>query len=703
MTLNKQLLCVSLLLLSLPWAGCQYLREMDSIMRSGQEQTLMASTQAIATVFSQQSALFYPHYPPATMADIPESGTTTAIAPNNSRSGTGNTAPPLYFHPLPAPVWIDGYDEGWDTIPAIDYHNPQQPQQGVRVRTAIIDQQLFLFFEITDDDIIYNNPANSLIDDGDRLVLTTGTGNSYRFTTAAPGKVTARYINGARGIYRESKISAHWQDTVQGYNLEISLPVALTAGRIGFYVIDQDRDNVSRYGQLIAAPSPVEQAPLFIYQPEALKQQLAIFKRRGQRLKIVDPYFWMLSQSGTIAQAGQPSGHWLIRKLYRTLLDTQPDSNPEYSPAADHAARKEVTAALNGSAASAWYRDSYRPNYHILASAAPIHHNGTIVGVMVAEQSSEQLVALSDNAFNRLLLSSLGAISFVALGLLGYASWLSWRIRRLSRAATEVISDDGKLVNNFPQSRAADEVGDLTRNYGQLLNRIGDYTDYLQTLSRKLSHELRTPLAIIHSSLDNLHNQPLDRQSMVYQQRAKEGALRLGNILSAMSEASRVEESIEHSEPETVNILDVLTGVMQAYQDLYKEHRIIFQYDEALTSADNTLRAVPDLLAQMLDKLIDNAVGFCPRGGAIHCVFRHDDNNNVIISIANDGPLLPDKMRSQLFDNMVSLREHEQDASHLGLGLHIVNLIVKCHNGQISAANRDDNSGVIFTIVLPKQ
>ncbi len=697
MTLNKQLLCVSLILLSLPWAGCQYLREMDSIMRSGQEQTLMASTEAIATVFSQQPAQLYPH-------GIP--GSTRYHSEYNDNTKNNSTLP-LYFHPLPSPMLVDGYDEGWQDIPAIEYQGLQKKQQTVRYRAGIVNQQLFLFFEVIDNEIIYNNPANSLINDGDRLVLVTANNTSYSFTTAAPGKVTARYDNGSQGIYRESKISAHWQDTAQGYNIELSLPVKLAAGRLGFYIVDQDTDSETisetTYGQLSA--EKISQPPLYIYQPQSLKQQLAIFKRNGLRLKIIDPYFWLLSHSGSLKQNQQSSGHWLIRKLYRSLLDSQPDNNPEYrdpkySNQANHSSRKEVIESLKGKPSNEWYRDTSRPNHYILASAAPIRNNGKVIGVIVAEQSSEQLIALSDNAFNRLVLLSLGAISFVALGLLGYASWLSWRIRRLSHAATEVISDDGKLIDNFPQSRANDEIGDLTRNYGQLLNRISDYTQYLQTLSRKLSHELRTPLAIIHSSLDNLNNQPLDQQSVIYQQRAKEGALRLGNILSAMSEANRVEESINNAEPEQIDILSLLNDVIQAYQDLYKDHRISFQHKNPMQIENNILSAVPDLLVQMLDKLIDNAVGFCPKQGSIECVFHHQ-GDTIAISIANDGPPLPEKMRSQLFDNMVSLREQNQNSSHLGLGLYIVDLIVKYHNGKISAANREGNSGAVFTIVLP--
>ena len=57
MSLRRQLLLVSLLLLSLPWAGCQFIREMEGALRQGQEKSLQATAQAIAAVVGPHEAL----------------------------------------------------------------------------------------------------------------------------------------------------------------------------------------------------------------------------------------------------------------------------------------------------------------------------------------------------------------------------------------------------------------------------------------------------------------------------------------------------------------------------------------------------------------------------------------------------------------------------------------------------------------------
>lgn len=719
MTLNKQLFFVSFLLLSLPWAGCQYLQEMDTILRTSQERALTASTEAIATVFSQQPDLLYPN------------GQPNRSDPNTSNISGEHRQTALYFYPLPAAAWIDGYPEEWAEIPTVSFANPGAETKLLRYRTAIYHERLYFFFEVVDHDIVYNNPSRSRINDGDRIIISTGTGKSYVFTTAAPGDVTARYNNTPLGTYRESAISSHWRDTAEGYNLEVAIPKKLAGGKISFTIVDQNREALN--GQLTSFYSPfsvnpnkqqsrispphqktiVESEPLsYIFQPEKLQEQLAIFDQPGQRLKIFDLNAWTLAQQGDILQTEHSSSHWLIKKLYRQLLDSQSGHYPLYQKQPKNIHRQEINTALTGVTATAWYRDPDSNNQYIIASASPIiqQPNGDdknsasaqIIAVVVTEQSSEKVVALSDNAFNRLLFQGVAAMALVGLGLLGYTSILSWRIRRLSQAATEVMSDDGKWKDAFPQSHARDEIGELTRNYSTLIARLKDYTEYLQTLSRKLSHELRTPLAIIQSSLDNLENQPLTDKSKTYQLRAKEGTLRLGSILTAMSEASRVEESIENTVRETIQIAPLLMTVMQAYQDIYRDKKIHFIDNTNHHKGDTSVVAAPDLLVQMLDKLIDNAASFCPDNGNINCIFS-EKKHSFSIAIANDGPLLPEKMRKQLFDSMVSVRAPDNRSNHLGLGLHIVDLIVKYHNGTVTANNRESGNGVIFTVYLPKE
>lgn len=226
-----------------------------------------------------------------------------------------------------------------------------------------------------------------------------------------------------------------------------------------------------------------------------------------------------------------------------------------------------------------------------------------------------------------------------------------------------------------------------------MLRQLGIYNDYLQSLASKLSHELRTPLTIVRSSLENLEHEQLTGDALEYTERAKEGAARLQKILSAMSEASRTEELIENAEPEDFSPGKILESVVNAYADAWPDRQ--FDFDNQAPEAN--IHGSPELVIQMLDKLVDNAVDFTSPGETI-TVSVASKADKVIVAVSNPGPPLPDEMQTELFDSMVSVRRAGDD-KHLGLGLYIARLIAEGHNGEITAENTDN--GVRFSVRLP--
>jgi signal transduction histidine kinase len=142
----------------------------------------------------------------------------------------------------------------------------------------------------------------------------------------------------------------------------------------------------------------------------------------------------------------------------------------------------------------------------------------------------------------------------------------------------------------------------------------------------------------------------------------------------------------------------MIRELSQAYQDIYTHARFDVTVDQSVTQRE--VSAAAELLVQMLDKLVDNAADFCPEGGRI-ILGLYQTPKQLILSVINDGPLLPEKMHTQLFDSLVSIRPEGQVTSHLGLGLHIVRLIAEFHRASVSARNRSDGSGVVFEVRFP--
>ncbi|MBT8443894.1 MAG: proteobacterial dedicated sortase system histidine kinase, partial [Gammaproteobacteria bacterium] len=317
-----------------------------------------------------------------------------------------------------------------------------------------------------------------------------------------------------------------------------------------------------------------------------------------------------------------------------------------------------------------------------------------VMGALVAEQSSGRILSLTNAAVMRLLVVTLLATFLISFGLVAYASLLSLRIRRLGRRVDAALTDDGQIASDFPAKWAGDEIGDLGRNFGSLLERMREYNDYLKSLASKLSHELRTPLAVVSSSLDNLAHEAMSDSGRQYARRARDGSERLSRILTAMSEASRVEQGIRSAEHERLDLAELLERNVESYRQAFGR-----AIDCQLPNTPVWIDGSPDLLAQMLDKLMDNAADFCPDHGRISFALTATDASCVIL-IDNEGPPLPAQMRGELFESMVSIRPAKQDEPHLGLGLTIVRLVAEFHGGEVRADDLSD--GVRFTVVLPR-
>ena len=684
MTLRRQLLLVSLLLLSLPWAGCQFVREMEGALRQGQEQSLQATAQAVAAVLGQREELLYPN--PLRRVAPPDKGE------------------PIYAHPTDQLLIVDGYDDSWETIGKVSLETraPAAPL-AISYQAATRNGLLYLMMRVQDPEVIFHNPALSAEPNGDRLVLRTWQGDrrqDYVIATAAPGKVRAFALGALQPGIDARRIQGFWQDAAGGFSLELEIPLDYTGGRLGFYFINVGRRPGGKFETLgNIEPLDTMAPPWLIFSPAQLQQTLAPFGDQGSRLQVIDKDNWRIADipASTGTRADSAETFWLLRVLYRSILSRGRLESPPADTGTGRVAGQEIASALAGISANRRYQD---PNYTtrtILSAAVPITDNGGVIGAVVARKSGEEYLSLTDQAFSRLLGYSLLALCAGAFGLLGYASLLSWRIGKLSRAARTAIQDEGLVAGAFPRSAAQDEIGELSRHYADLLDQLREYNEYLRTLSRKLSHELRTPIAVIQTSLENLEQSaPGSAETDLYVGRAREGLVRLNSILTAMSEANRLEESIRGNKPKRLDLVPLLQEVTAAYRSIYPEHEL------ALDLPDHRawVAGVPELIVQALDKLLDNAASFSPAGGDI-TVRLAADSEQWALSVSNEGPVLPAELQERLFDPMVSLRQDESGGVHLGLGLHIVRLIVDFHHGTVKAENRVDDTGVCVTMHFP--
>ena len=674
MSIRLQLLIVALTTLVLPWAGCQYARELETALRSSQEQSLLAGAGVVANALSAQPQRVF-H----------DSGDSQAFS-----AGAGD----LYVYPLITQPLLDGYREDWD-IPADPTPLPTSTRYRTRLQAGSTERFLYLYLEVDDAHFVAEpNNVNPNKDRFDRVNLTLqGAAGpaSYFFGTNAPGLIAAQTLvkadDGTETVSTEPRIQAFWLQTAAGYHLEIRIPLSFVGQRLWIEALDGRGNGQAGF----AADSP--RGGRLFFATAGLDALLETYIREGTRATVVDANALKLGSAGNITpkQSGEDSEPiW-----YRYFLGVETSDMPVLSSSPDRVSGDSVREALQGHAHAQWVLSGRRHEL-LLTAAAPIVIDGQLHGAVFLEQAADQLLALRDRALTRLFNLTLIATAAAVVIMFAFATWISLRIGRLRTAADAAVGSDGRIQLSMPESSSGDEIGALARGFERLLARLNEHTQYLRTLGGKLSHELRTPLTIVRSSLDNLESEGLRDDQLRYITRAREGTQRLQSILSALGAAARVEESIKQSERVSFDLRDLLLSAVAAYRDGFPAARFSLELPENPCFA----RGAPDLLVQLLDKLVENAVDFCPPGGTIG-VRLDRAQAFYILQVANDGPLIPEALMGRLFESLFEQRQGKDDKPHFGLGLYIVRLIAEFHGGTAVAANKEDGSGVVFTIALP--
>ena len=428
-------------------------------------------------------------------------------------------------------------------------------------------------------------------------------------------------------------------------------------------------------------------------------------ERSTSRIWVVNRELKLLALAGSLKPQAMPEngGGEGVARLWRSLLARiVPRPAEDFDEALDEdvlGTGREIAHALLGAPATR-LRASADGRAVIVSAAHPIWNRDDVVGAVVVEETTHSILAVRSQALERLLLTTIVVFALAAAVLLGFATRLSTRIRRLRDEAESAVDARGRLKRLTSGSQAGDEIGDLSRSFSAVLEKLAQHHGYLESLAGRLSHELRTPIAVVRSSLENLRLEQDPAQRQVYLGRAEEGLSRLSKILTRMSEATRLEQSLRSEARERYDLAEVAGECVNGYRQAYPQQAFDLQAPTQPLRVDGS----PDLFAQLLDKLVANAVDFGRPGTSVRIELQRAGDNAQIV-VADTGPALPADVQGRLFEAMISSRSDRggqgNDEPHLGLGLYIARLIAEFHGGSIAAANLPDGSGVSVRLTLP--
>jgi two-component system sensor histidine kinase ChvG len=716
--LRSKLLLMSAFLLVLPWLGYRYILEMEQYLSRGQQQVVLGTARALATALSERPELF------------------NTNSYSRAREGTD-----LYVFPVFYPLATDDNS-------LMDWRDYQQHEQlyaeqsrspnpanayssfrtgrtegdplSFRLMLGESNRALYAYLRVEDQYLVLRDPNSLRLDRSDALHLAfvTSDGIFQRYVVAPyEDEEIYAYQVGSEldeiGAYQhEPAITGNFRRTPEGYEYEVRLPLELVGAKLGLAIYDVD-DPAGRAVDAIVSTSGLNGAldlgSLRRPTPE-IDRIVAGMGHNSSRVRVIDRGQRVLLSSGDIKSATgliladqEPRrGPWVwvkqhvLRGVYDRLLRQPTDDFVDDLYEEGTLEGDNVISALTGQP-RADFRTLDNGVTRILEAAWPIVVNQDVLGAVVVDQNMNGIRTFRNQALETLFDTMLGILLLTVGALFVFATSLSTRIRSLRNQAERIIDPSGRFTNTIVPSRSTDEIGDLSRSFANIVERLGQYTHYLENMSSRLSHELRTPVTVVRSSLENLRLITSDKEADVYLQRAEEGIARLNLILTNMSEAARLEQILQSSEKEETELNKVVEACVAEYRQIYPGQ----EFKTSISKAPVCIMGTPEYIAQLMDKVVANAVDFSEPGKPIAITCR-EDSGEAVISISNNGPYLPDGMKDRMFDSMISVRpERMKKVPHLGMGLHIARMIAEYHGGYIYAENLIGEPGVIVVVRLP--
>ncbi len=263
-------------------------------------------------------------------------------------------------------------------------------------------------------------------------------------------------------------------------------------------------------------------------------------------------------------------------------------------------------------------------------------------------------------------------------------------------AGAREIAETRDPRRSLPQSVADDEVAELGRTMQQMLDALESSrseTEDMLVRQRQFvadaSHELRTPLTSILANLELLA-EVLDGERAEAARSALRSSQRMRRLVGDLLLLARADA--RRSLPrEPTDLGHVLVDAAAELGPVAAGHELTVDAGTAIIDGSR------DELHRMALNLMENAIRHTPPGTHVRATVAVRDGD-VVLTVADDGPGVPDELREQIFERFV--RGYGDRGSSSGLGLSIVRAVAESHGG--SVALEDSGPGARFVVRLPR-
>lgn len=354
-----------------------------------------------------------------------------------------------------------------------------------------------------------------------------------------------------------------------------------------------------------------------------------------------------------------------------------------------------ITQALHGTAWEGTVVAHNKQQIRIYSMA--VMDNNTPYAIVQVGESLKQLDSTLDHIILEFLLIAPIVLLFGALG----SYWLAKRafipVDHLTRAAQQIKAGD--LHQRVPVPRSHDEVQRLALTLNEMIERLDQSFTRQRRFVADASHELRTPVAVIRSMTDLAqlqHLSPQDYDKVLQDINAE--TERLGHLISDLLALARADEGQANLEHEPVRLDLLAHAVVANAEPLALEHHVTVHVD-----APNPVTVIGDeaRLIQATINLLDNAIIYNKAEGQVTLSVAAK-GQQAYLTVSDTGIGIAPEHIPHLFERFyrVDSARTRTEGNSSGLGLAIVDWVVRAHNGSISVESQP-GKGSTFTVTLP--
>lgn len=260
------------------------------------------------------------------------------------------------------------------------------------------------------------------------------------------------------------------------------------------------------------------------------------------------------------------------------------------------------------------------------------------------------------------------------------------------------VADRRLLEALIDQSALAIERVNLVEHM-ERVRRTFETERLRSALLTSISHDLKTPLAAVLGAAGTLRDlatkltqdQKDDLLSTIIDE-----SERLNRFIANLLDMTKLESGAVTPNAALHDLHEIIGSVLRRAEKILKQHLV------TLDLADNLPMLEVDavLFEQVLFNILHNAAKYAPAGTTI-TIRSRGERDVVALEVVDEGDGIPSSELDQIFEKFYRTRKGDSVRAGTGLGLAISRGFIEAMHGRISAANRSDRAGAVFTISLP--